>query len=276
MSIRVLVVDDNADVRLLLRFAVELRPGMRIVGEAVDGLEAVRLAAACEPDIIVLDREMPVASGLQVLPELRAACPGAVIVLFTASADQAVRRAAAGAGADAVRTKGGQSIDALVAELEELLLGPADDDDSVRLRVGPVDAEAARVWVASTRRTLAALLAAPSEIPPSVPDDLLQVFDDILREWAAVADSGEATFYWSAAARVQTVEALVRAWAELDQLDDATMERLGCSWSPPEARPFFDALTSGVVVALRPHEELRNVTEVLPPDWAPSEVREEA
>lgn len=269
MSIRVLIVDDNADVRLLLRIGIELRPGMEIVGEAEHGLEALELAGSTQPDIVILDREMPIADGLTVLPALRERCPGALIVLYTAAANHDVHRAAAGGGADAVRTKGNQTVDVLVDELEELLLG-SGEADLVRLRVGPVDGHAARLWVANTRRTLEALVRAPHEIPASVPLDLLSIFGDILDEWALVAD-GEETFYWSAAARVSTIEGLVLAWADLDRLDDDTLRRLDCQWSPPEAHPFFEALTAGVVVALRRHEELTGIVRQLPDDWSTGE-----
>ena len=270
MSIRVLIVDDNADVRMLLRIGIELRPGMDIVGEAEHGLEALELAGSTQPDIVILDREMPIADGLAVLPALRERCPGALIVLYTAAASSEVHRAAAGGGADAVRTKGNQTVDVLVDELEELLL-PTGEPDLVRLRVGPVDGHAARLWVANTRRTLEALLAAPHEVPASVPHDLLSVFRDILDEWGLVADGGE-TFYWSAASRISTIEGLVLAWADLDRLDDDTLRRLDCQWSPPEAHPFFEALTAGVVVALRRHEELKGIVRQLPDDWSTGDV----
>lgn len=265
MSIRVLVVDDNPDVRMLLRIGIHLRPAIEVIGEAADGLEAVRFVESTCPDIIILDREMPNAGGLDVLPRLRELCPTALIVLYTATAGHEVRRAASSAGADEVRTKGGQDIDGLVDDLQGLLLG--GEEEEVRLRVGPVDARAARLWVDSTLRILGCLRAAPEEIPASVDPELLTVFSDILGEWATVAEE-EATFYWSAAAPVETVEALVGAWAELDRLDDETMARLGCTWSPPEARPFFDALTTGVVLALQRHAELRDMVSRLPDDWA--------
>lgn len=162
--------------------------------------------------------------------------------------------------------KDGQSVDGLVDELEELLLGTGDPG-LVRLRVGPVDGDAARLWVSNTRRTLEALLAARHEIPPSVPIEVLSVFRDILDEWASVADREE-TFYWSAASSISIIEGLVLAWVDLDRLDDDTLRRLGCHWSPPEAHPFFEALTAGVVVALRRHEELKGIVRRLPDDWS--------
>lgn len=279
MPIRILLVDDNADVRFLLRVALEMRPGLELVGEAADGLEALDLAGSTTPDIVILDREMPIAGGLEVLPRLREACPTSVIVVFTASADHELQRAAASLGADAVRMKGGQSVDALFDELEALLLpgaGPIDVGEGggrelVRVRVGPVPADVARLWVANTADILRALLAAPHEIPATVRPELLSVFGSILDEWSAVARAaGDGSFFWSAAAAVATIEALVTSWAELDTLSDEVLGRLGCSWSPPEATPFFEALTTGVVGALRRHEELKELVAGLPSDWAPA------
>ena len=271
MSIRVLLVDDTDDVRFLLRLGVEMRPGFEVVGEARDGAEALALAAATNPDIVILDREMPRLGGLEVLPRLRETCPTSVIVLFTAVADHELHRAAVSTGADAVRLKGRQSVDALIDELEGLLLPGDEGQDLVRLRVGPVSAAAARTWVANTRGILAALLRAPAEVPATVPLELLGFFGAVLEEWATVAEgAGDGSFFWTAAADVSALEDLVRAWAELDTLSDETLARLGCSWSPPEATPFFDALTTGVVSGLRRHEELKAVVRDLPADWARS------
>jgi hypothetical protein len=93
------------------------------------------------------------------------------------------------------------------------------------------------------------------------------VFGGFLDEWAAVAAVDDA-FHWAAAAPVATIEELVAAWAELDLLPDDTMARLGCHWSPPEAKPFFDALTLGVVAALERNDELEELAAGLPGDWS--------
>ncbi|HRK48026.1 MAG TPA: response regulator, partial [Nocardioides sp.] len=55
MSIRVLLVDDVADVRRLVRVALRFRGGFDVIGEARAGQEAVELAAALRPDIVLLD-----------------------------------------------------------------------------------------------------------------------------------------------------------------------------------------------------------------------------
>jgi DNA-binding NarL/FixJ family response regulator len=83
-DVNVLVVDDDAHVRHVLRTHFELEPGYVVVDEATDGREAIALAALVQPDVIVLDSMMPGLDGVDALPELADAAPGAVIVLFSA------------------------------------------------------------------------------------------------------------------------------------------------------------------------------------------------
>jgi DNA-binding NarL/FixJ family response regulator len=82
--VRVLLCDDTPELRMLLRAAIE--DGERqvtIVGEADDGDEALRLAAAEQPDVVVLDLEMPGPAPQELLTGLRAAAPGAALVTFS-------------------------------------------------------------------------------------------------------------------------------------------------------------------------------------------------
>jgi two-component system response regulator DesR len=83
-DIKVLVVDDDRDVRSVLRTHFGLEPGYVVVDEATDGREAIALAALVQPDVIVLDSMMPGLDGVDALPELAEAAPEAVIVLFSA------------------------------------------------------------------------------------------------------------------------------------------------------------------------------------------------
>lgn len=83
-DIKVLVVDDDRNVRRVLRTHFELEPGYVLVDEATDGREAIALATLVQPDLIVLDSMMPGLDGVDALPELADAAPGAVIVLFSA------------------------------------------------------------------------------------------------------------------------------------------------------------------------------------------------
>lgn len=79
---------------------------MQVVGEAVDGLQAVAVARETQPDAIILDVEMPVMDGLQAMPGLVAAAPTAKIVVFSSRTEAATEESARSRGAAGVFYKG--------------------------------------------------------------------------------------------------------------------------------------------------------------------------
>ncbi len=79
----VLVVDDTPDLRDLLRMALERRGEFHVVAEASNGREGIELARAHQPDLVLLDISMPVMDGLEALPQIRAACPRAAVVMLS-------------------------------------------------------------------------------------------------------------------------------------------------------------------------------------------------
>ena len=81
--IRLLLVDDSADLRFLVRTAVESRGGFEVIGEASDGRQAIELARELEPDVVLLDLDMPSMGGLEALPLLREAAPTSKIVVLS-------------------------------------------------------------------------------------------------------------------------------------------------------------------------------------------------
>jgi CheY-like chemotaxis protein len=82
--VRVLLVDDVADLRLLLGSLFRAYPGVEVVAEAADGEQAVALAALHQPDLVVLDLAMPVLDGASALPRLREVAPESRVVVLTA------------------------------------------------------------------------------------------------------------------------------------------------------------------------------------------------
>jgi len=82
-DIRVLIVDDHAVVREGIRSVLERQPGFTIVGEAADGLAAVKLAIATAPDVVVLDVSMPGGGGLRAAAELRQQVPEARVLILS-------------------------------------------------------------------------------------------------------------------------------------------------------------------------------------------------
>jgi DNA-binding NarL/FixJ family response regulator len=98
-KITVLIADDHPVVRQGLRVLLSLEDDIEVVGEVGDGAEAVELAAALVPDVILLDLKLPVLDGLGVLADLRdRGLPSHTLVL-TSVADQASVTVAMRAGA---------------------------------------------------------------------------------------------------------------------------------------------------------------------------------
>jgi DNA-binding NarL/FixJ family response regulator len=96
--IRVLVVDDEPDMRVLIRHVLAATPGVEVVAEA-DGAEAaIEAWRAMRPDLVVLDHRMPRRSGLDVAAEILAEAPGQPIILFSAFLDSDLRARAATLG----------------------------------------------------------------------------------------------------------------------------------------------------------------------------------
>lgn len=82
-TIRVLVADDHFIVREGLRLILETDEGMQLIGEAVNGKEAVELAGQLNPDVILMDLRMPVLDGLSAIELIRRQQPGIAIVILT-------------------------------------------------------------------------------------------------------------------------------------------------------------------------------------------------
>ncbi|MEO8179608.1 MAG: chemotaxis-specific protein-glutamate methyltransferase CheB [Deltaproteobacteria bacterium] len=90
--IRVLVVDDSAFARKVLRQALDSQPGIEVVGIAADGLEALEKIAALKPDVVTLDLVMPHLDGVGVLRELatQQGAPRVVVVSFSSGESELV------------------------------------------------------------------------------------------------------------------------------------------------------------------------------------------
>ena len=82
-TVRVLLCDDAAEMRALLRWALEREEGVEIVGEAADGPQALDLVADTEPDVIVLDLQMPALTPGELLRAIAKLAPQTPIVTFS-------------------------------------------------------------------------------------------------------------------------------------------------------------------------------------------------
>jgi DNA-binding NarL/FixJ family response regulator len=100
----ILIVDDDQASREGLRELFELRPNVTVIGEAIDGEEAVNLADALHPDLVVMDVQMPRMDGLEATRQIKQRTPGIRIILLTMYREY--RAAALRSGADAFLIKG--------------------------------------------------------------------------------------------------------------------------------------------------------------------------
>jgi len=104
--VRVFVCDDAADFRLLLRYAIEDEPGLEEAGEAGDGEAGIAGVAATRPDVVLVDLSMPGVGGLEAIPRMRDAVPGARIVAMSGFDREHMQARALAAGADLYLQKG--------------------------------------------------------------------------------------------------------------------------------------------------------------------------
>jgi len=104
--IRVLLCDDVPDLRMIVRLNLEADGDVQVVGEAGDGVEAVEQAGALQPDVVLLDLSMPRLDGLEAIPLIREAAPGAKIVVFSGFLTDLVAKQVLEAGATSYLEKG--------------------------------------------------------------------------------------------------------------------------------------------------------------------------
>lgn len=97
--ITVLIADDHPVVRQGLAAFLALQPDIELVGEAVDGADAVEKALAFVPDVVLMDLAMPVIDGIEAIRRIRARTPATKIIVLTSFGDEARLLAAVKAGA---------------------------------------------------------------------------------------------------------------------------------------------------------------------------------
>jgi len=85
---RILVADDHGIVRAGIRLLLERQPGLDVVAEASDGVEAVEQALASQPDLLILDVAMPRMTGLQAARTIRAHLPEARVLMLSMHDDE--------------------------------------------------------------------------------------------------------------------------------------------------------------------------------------------
>jgi len=120
--IRVMVVDDHAIIRKGIKAMLELIPDVEMVGEAENGLDAIRQDQALNPDVILMDLVMPTMDGIEAIREIKEKRPEAKILVLTTFAGEELVFPAIRAGALGYHLKD-SSPEALVEAIREVYRG---------------------------------------------------------------------------------------------------------------------------------------------------------
>ena len=115
--VRVVIADDDSTFLESLQGLVDAQAELEVVGVARDGLEAIKLTDALEPDAVVIDPHMPRLDGVTAIARLRRDHPNICLIALTGDPATTLRDAIVEAGADAVFLKG-QLVERLFARLQ--------------------------------------------------------------------------------------------------------------------------------------------------------------
>jgi DNA-binding NarL/FixJ family response regulator len=113
--VRVMIADDDVNVRAALIDLIGDETTLAFVGAAGDTDSAVAMARAQQPDVAVLDVQMPGAGGVHAARELRRLCPGTIVIGLSSYGDRATRAAMLGAGVARFLVKGSPDTDLVAA-----------------------------------------------------------------------------------------------------------------------------------------------------------------
>jgi DNA-binding NarL/FixJ family response regulator len=111
--IRVLIADDHGYARRGLRALLATRPTVEVVCEAENGEEVVQILERCQPDVVLMDIQMPVCDGLEATRQIKERWPQIRVIALTANAIH--QSAALAAGADTFLLKGCPTAELLAA-----------------------------------------------------------------------------------------------------------------------------------------------------------------
>jgi DNA-binding NarL/FixJ family response regulator len=101
----ILIVDDNMDIRYLLRTFVESKTTFKVCREAQNGVEAIEKARQLQPDLVLLDLSMPLMNGAETASILKQMMPHLRIILFTVHGDTIGASLVTAIGVDLVLSK---------------------------------------------------------------------------------------------------------------------------------------------------------------------------
>ncbi len=130
-EIRVLIVDDIERVRQDLSTFLTLAGDIEIVGEAANGLEAIQMAKALQPQVILMDLEMPVLDGYQATRQIKRQQPACRVIVLSIHGGNAEQQGVLQAGADDFIVKGASLETLLQAIRKESSLSPISKGEQI-------------------------------------------------------------------------------------------------------------------------------------------------
>jgi len=133
-KIRVLVVDDESVVREGIVAILSLQPTLDVVGEALDGIQAVEMARTIKPDVILLDLAMPKQDGLTTISGLKEILPDVRILVLTSFADSDTIYKAIKSGALGFMLKDARR-EQLIRAIHDVAQGKASISPSIAMKV---------------------------------------------------------------------------------------------------------------------------------------------
>ncbi len=122
MPYRTLLADDVFDLRFMVKLALERSGKFEVVAEAENGQEAIDMARAHNPDLVLLDISMPVLDGLEALPQVLDACDKCKVVMLSGFEASRLGATALELGASGYLEKGVPPVK-LINELEKVMAG---------------------------------------------------------------------------------------------------------------------------------------------------------
>lgn len=131
MPVKIVIADDHSAVRRSLQMLITEEPNFELVGEATDGLEAIRAVHALSPDLLLMDIKMPQMNGLEVLQYLRNEKNPAAIILLSNHYEPLYVEAAMRLGANGFVAKA-SGLEILMEAIQTVLEGRPYIDPKIR------------------------------------------------------------------------------------------------------------------------------------------------